>query len=145
MFKRSKIIVAILCWALTLGSTHSLMAQQAETGNDAPPIAPIRTDTPPYEEQLHRVAELVGSLHYLTGLCGEKENDQFRLKMQDIIAAETATEPLRRKQLIAKYNKGYRAFASVYTNCTDAARLAESNYRTEGKTVIADLLARYSN
>jgi uncharacterized protein (TIGR02301 family) len=145
MSKRSKVFSAIVCWALLLGPTNLLMAQQTETGSDKPAIAPIRTDTPPYEEQLHRVAELVGSLHYLTGLCGDKDNNEFRQKMQDIVEAETANEPLRRKQLIAKYNIGYRAFASVYTNCTDAARLAEKNYRTEGKTVIEDLLARYSN
>ncbi|MEO9459260.1 MAG: TIGR02301 family protein [Lentilitoribacter sp.] len=105
----------------------------------------VQSSTPPYESRLHRVAELVGSLHYITNLCGTAKNDQFRIKMQEFIEAETLNEPLRRKLLISKYNKGYRAFASVYTSCTDAAKLVETNYRTEGKALIEELLSRYSN
>lgn len=107
--------------------------------------APAQKSTPPYEDRLHRVAELVGSLHYITNLCGTAKNDQFRMKMQEFIEAETLNEPLRRKLLISKYNKGYRTFASVYTSCTDAAKLVETNYRTEGKALIEELLSRYSN
>lgn len=107
--------------------------------------SPAQISTPPYESRLHRVAELVGSLHYITNLCGTAKNDQFRIRMQEFIEAETLNEPLRRKLLISKYNKGYRAFASVYTSCTDAAKLVETNYRTEGKALIEELLSRYSN
>lgn len=105
----------------------------------------VSRDKPPYEDRLHRVAELAGSMHYLSNLCKTSQNNSFRLRMQEIIDAETASEPARRKQLIANYNMGYRAFSSVYTNCTDAARFIEGNYRKEGQKLINDLLARYSN
>lgn len=118
----------------------SPFAQAQQAGS-----TPQRSDTPPYEERLHRVAELVGSLHYITNLCGTASNDQFRIRMQEFIEVETQNEPLRRKLLIAKYNKGYRAFASVYTACTDSAKRVEVNYRSEGKLLIDELLSRYSN
>lgn len=105
----------------------------------------ISRDKPPYEDRLHRIAELAGSMHYLSNLCKTSENNSFRLRMREIIDAETVAEPTRRKQLIAKYNMGYRAFSSVYTACTDAARFIEGNYRKEGQKLINDLLARYSN
>jgi uncharacterized protein (TIGR02301 family) len=105
----------------------------------------IGQEKPPYEDRLHRVAELAGSMHYLSNLCKTSQNNSFRLRMQEIIDAETASEPARRKQLIAKYNMGYRAFSSVYTICTDAARLIEGNYRKEGQKLINELLTRYSN
>ena len=126
--------------SLIVSCMIALNASAQEAGS-----APAPNSTPPYEDRLHRVAELVGSLHYITNLCGTAKNDQFRIKMQEFIEAETLNEPLRRKLLISKYNKGYRAFASVYTSCTDSAKLVETNYRTEGKALIEELLSRYSN
>ncbi|MBO6919039.1 MAG: TIGR02301 family protein [Rhizobiaceae bacterium] len=128
----------VLSLFVGLWAASGAFAQQAGS-------APLQNSTPPYEDRLHRVAELVGSLHYITNLCGTAKNDQFRIKMQEFIEAETLNEPLRRKLLISKYNKGYRAFASVYTSCTDSAKLVETNYRTEGKALIEELLSRYSN
>mmetsp|Transcript_19800 Transcript_19800/g.25952 ORF Transcript_19800/g.25952 Transcript_19800/m.25952 type:complete len:138 (-) Transcript_19800:7-420(-) len=128
----------VLSFVITLSLAPISFAQEAGS-------SPLPRSTPPYESRLHRVAELVGSLHYITNLCGTAKNDQFRIKMQEFIEAETLNEPLRRKLLISKYNKGYRAFASVYTSCTDSAKLVETNYRTEGKALIEELLSRYSN
>lgn len=136
----SKIVVAgLIIWP-------SLVAPATSQENTEPPQdTSISRDKPPYEDRLHRVAELAGSMHYLSNLCKTSENNSFRRRMQEIIEAETASEPARRRQLIAKYNMGYRAFSSVYTNCTDAARFIETNYRKEGQRLISDLLARYSN
>lgn len=128
----------VLSFLIAVFIAPSSIAQEAGS-------APVQNSTPPYEDRLHRVAELVGSLHYITNLCGTAKNDQFRIKMQEFIEAETLNEPLRRKLLISKYNKGYRAFASVYTSCTDSAKLVETNYRSEGKALIDELLSRYSN
>lgn len=136
----SKVVMAgLIIWP-------SLFATSVSQENTEPQTATIVSrDKPPYEDRLHRIAELAGSMHYLSSLCKTSDTNSFRLRMQEIIEAETASEPARRKQLIAKYNMGYRAFSSVYTNCTDAARLIEGNYRKEGQKLITDLLARYSN
>lgn len=136
----SRIVIAgLIIWP----SLFTLSMSQEST--EPPQDTSVSRDTPPYEDRLHRIAELAGSMHYLSNLCKTSENNSFRLRMQEIIDAETASEPTRRKQLIAKYNMGYRAFSSVYTNCTDAARFIEGNYRKEGQKLIGDLLARYSN
>lgn len=136
----SKIVITgLLIWPSLFAP--SMSQESAEQQQDTY----ITKDKPPYEDRLHRVAELAGSMHYLSELCKTSENNSFRLRMQEIIEAETTSEPARRKQLIAKYNMGYRAFSSVYTSCTDAARLIEGNYRIEGQKLINDLLSRYSN
>lgn len=138
--RMSKLVIAgLIIWP----SIIAILVSQDSAAQQQDAI--ISKDKPPYEDRLHRIAELTGSMHYLSELCETSKNNAFRQRMQQIIDAETASEPNRRKQLIAKYNRGYRAFASVYTKCTDAARFIESNYRKEGQQLINDLLARYSN
>ena len=65
--------------------------------------------------------------------------------MQALLDSETAGEPGRREQLTAGYNRGFRAFASVYTDCTPSAVVAEERYRYEGAKLITEIVARYGN
>ncbi len=98
---------------------------------------------PPYEDRLIRLSEIVGSVHYLRTLCmGVDEG--WRSRMQALIDVE-AGEAARRARMIAAFNKGYRSFASVYRNCTDAAVEAEELYRKEGLELASEIIARYGN
>jgi uncharacterized protein (TIGR02301 family) len=65
--------------------------------------------------------------------------------MQDLIDKETATEVKRRERMTAAFNRGYRTFASVYTNCTGPAIVAEQRYRAEGATLASEIVARFGN
>jgi uncharacterized protein (TIGR02301 family) len=60
---------------------------------------------------------------------------QWRLRMQQLLDSEAKDEPQRKEKLTAAFNRGYRAFASVYTDCTPAAIMAEERYRNEGATL----------
>ena len=71
--------------------------------------------------------------------------DSVGRQLQALLDSETVGEPDRRERLTASYNRGFRAFASVYTSCTDLALIAEERYRHEGATLIAELVARYGN
>lgn len=97
--------------------------------------------TVPYDEKLGRLAEVLGSIHYLRNLCTEPSN-RWRDEMEQLLAVEKP-EPLRRAQLIAAFNKGYRSFDSVYTRCTDQARLSADRYVEEGRTLALDLASTY--
>ncbi|MCJ8519128.1 TIGR02301 family protein [Rhizobium tarimense] len=123
-----------------------LAAQEPElTPAPAPAPAPAVEEKPaPYDEQLARLAEILGSIHYLRSLCGE-EGGGWRQSMQELLNADTATEPKRRERLTAAFNRGYRSFASVHTTCTGAARTAEGRYRNEGATLAAEIAARFGN
>jgi len=95
----------------------------------------------PYDAKLTRLAEVLGSIHYLRNLCGEESN-QWRDQMQALLTIENP-EPLRRARLIASFNRGYRTFDSVYTTCTDQALEAAGHYMAEGVNLTREINSRY--
>lgn len=97
----------------------------------------------PYEAGLMRIAEVMGSLHFLRNLCGDKGN-QWRQTMERLLAAENPN-PERRARFIASFNRGYRSFESTYTKCTASATEAIARYTIEGENLARDLAARYGN
>ena len=97
----------------------------------------------PYEAGLMRMAEVMGSLHFLRNLCGDK-GSQWRQTMERLLAAENP-EPERRARFIASFNRGYRSFESTYTKCTASATQAINRYTVEGENLARDLAARYGN
>ncbi|WP_142521214.1 TIGR02301 family protein [Pseudorhizobium endolithicum] len=125
---------------LLIAGPVPLASQQA--ASPAPP--PAEEKPAPYDLQLARLAEILGSLHYLRDLCGE-ENGNWRASMQEMLESDTANEPNRRARLTAAFNRGYRSFAAVHTTCTEAARAAEERHRNEGATLAGEIAARFGN
>lgn len=99
-------------------------------------------DEPPYEQQLMRLSEIFGALHFLRPLCKENDTPSWRDQMEDFLDAETLDEN-RRRRFIERFNQGYRGFSVAYRECTDAARLAMGQYLSEGETIITDVTSRY--
>lgn len=121
----------------------------AQKKTAAPPTTTTDSAKPdekptPYDAQLLRLAEVLGSVHYLRSLCSSSSGD-WRTSMQNLLDAETINEPRRREKLTAAFNRGYRAFAAVHTSCTAAARKAEERYRNEGATLSGEIATRYGN
>ena len=52
--------------------------------------APARAEVAaaPFDASLQRLAEILGALHYLRGICGANEGPKWRNEMQAIIDAE---------------------------------------------------------
>ena len=102
-------------------------------------------DTPaPFDNDLQRLAEILGALHYLRGVCGANEGQKWRDQMQALIDAET-TDGDRRRKIVASFNRGYRGFEQTYRSCTPAADLAIRRYLEEGAKISRDITARYAN
>jgi uncharacterized protein (TIGR02301 family) len=109
--------------------------------------APARADenTPaPFDNDLQRLAEILGALHYLRAVCGAKEGQKWRDEMQSLIDAEAPTGERRRK-IVASFNRGYQGFQQTYRACTPAAELAIRRYLDEGAKISRDITARYAN
>jgi len=98
----------------------------------------------PFTAGLERLAEILGSLHYLRGVCGANEGNKWRTEMQALLEAE-APPGQRRAQFIAHFNRGYRAYLQTYRTCTPAADLAIRRYLEEGSKIAREVTARYSN
>jgi uncharacterized protein (TIGR02301 family) len=104
-----------------------------------------KPETPPapYEAEFSRLAEVLGALHYLRQLCGEKETI-WRSQMQELLDSEQPTGD-RRDRLIASFNRGYQSYELTYRNCTPSADLAISRFLGEGARLSHDIAARYGN
>ena len=85
----------------------------------------------PFDGDLQRLAEILGGLHYLRGICGANEGNKWRNEMQALIDAETPSGE-RRTRMIAGFNRGYNGFQQTYRSCTPAATVAISRYIEEG-------------
>jgi uncharacterized protein (TIGR02301 family) len=98
----------------------------------------------PFDGDLQRLAEILGALHYLRGICGSNEGPKWRTEMQALIDAETPSGD-RRARMIAGFNRGYNGFQQTYRTCTPAASVAIRRYIEEGSRISRDLTARYAN
>ncbi|MBC7586423.1 TIGR02301 family protein [Tardiphaga sp. vice352] len=121
-----KLFLAALLIVATLGSAR---AQEAAA---------------PFDGDLARLSEILGTLHYLRGICGNNEGAKWRNEMQALVDAETPTGE-RRARMINSFNRGYNGFQQTYRTCTPAAGIAIRRYIEEGAKISRDLTARYAN
>jgi len=98
----------------------------------------------PFDADLQRLAEILGTLHYLRGICGTNEGQKWRSEMQALVDAETPSGE-RRTRMIAAFNRGYNGFQQTYRTCTPAANVAIRRYLEEGSKISRNLTARYAN
>ena len=118
MMRRPRLSCAVLAAALALGAL------------------PARAAEAPFEPGLMRLAEILGSLHFLRRLCGEK-GEEWRAEMERLLE--------RRARFIAAFNRGYRSFGGTYTQCTASAAEAIARYMKEGEQLSRDIASRYGN
>ena len=111
---------------------------QSQNANTIPQV-PV-----PYDRDLQRLSEILGSLHFLRGICGSNEGQKWRNEAQALIDAE-APAGERHEQMIAGFNRGYRAFEQSYRTCTPAADFAIRRYLDEGAKIAREITARYAN
>ena len=107
-----------------------------------PPPASSGPPAPPYDEQLFRLSEILGAVHYLRQICGTNEGNLWRDQMQALIESEQP-DTQRRARMVDRFNRGYEGFQSVYRTCTPTARLAVDRYLTEGAKIAGEVAARY--
>ena len=108
-----------------------------EPAQPQPPSGP-----PPYDEQLLRISEILGSMHYLRTLCGSNEGSLWRDQMQGLLTSEQPDAD-RRARFVDRFNRGYQGFRAVYRTCTLAATEAIDRYMEEGSRLARDVIARY--
>ena len=108
------------------------------------PARAAEGDSAPYDADLARLAEILGALQHLRGVCGANEGQKWRNEMQTLIDAE-APNGERRRKIIASFNRGYRGFQQTYRTCTPAADVAIRRYLDEGAKIAREITARYAN
>lgn len=97
---------------------------------------------PPYQRQMERLSEIMGSLYFLQPLCGTNRTD-WRAQMADLIALDQPDED-RRQRLAGAFNEGYTAYARFHRACTPAASAALSRLLDEAERTARDIHTRFA-
>lgn len=106
---------------------------------------PARGQSTPFDNDLKRLAEILGALHYLRPLCGaNNEGQKWRNEMQALIDAE-ASGGTRRSAMISSFNRGFNSFQQSYRTCTPLAEIAIRRYLDEGAKISREVTGRYAN
>lgn len=104
---------------------------------------PARAAEAPFDKGLMRLAEILGSLHFLRNLCGEP-GTAWRDEMEKLLASEKPDEA-RKAKFVANFNRGYRTFQTTYSTCTSSAVESINRYVREGEAISREIAGRYGN
>ncbi len=118
-------------------------AQNASKQHQPPPPPPPKaavSDDRPYDTQIFRLAEILGTLHYLRELCGANEGQVWREHMRELVGSE-GTSALRRAKLVESFNRGYRDYSRTYRTCTPPALVAIQRFMEQASTITDTLVA----
>jgi uncharacterized protein (TIGR02301 family) len=138
-------------FAALLAAAEPALAQSQRRSNPPAQSAPAKPEEPPppaepppapYEKELLRLSEILGSLTFLRTLCQEADAMEWRRRMEALLEAE-GTTPGRRERLAGAYNRGYRGFALTYRTCTPNAHAAVARYVREGESLSRTLAGRF--
>ena len=97
---------------------------------------------PPFMDDLERLSEILGSVHYLAALCSDTGTSPWRGEMQRLMEAEFKDEVMRRR-VVARFNTGYRSYASTHKACTGSAELTLNRFLDEGAEISDRVNRRY--
>jgi len=121
---------------------HKLKAMMAGLALVALTTGPVLAVDPPYQPQMERLAEILGSLYFLQPLCREGGED-WRAQMADLIALDEPDDD-RRQRLTGAFNTGHQNFSRLYRTCTGAAEQAINRLLTEAEQTARDIHSRFA-
>jgi uncharacterized protein (TIGR02301 family) len=97
---------------------------------------------PPYQRQMERLAEVMGSLYYLQPLCKTGTED-WREQMSELINLDEPDED-RRQRLAGAFNTGYTGFSRLHRHCTPASREALQRLLFEAQQLARSIHTRFA-
>ncbi len=103
---------------------------------------PVLAVDPPYQAQMERLAEILGSLYFLAPMC-QPGGDDWRNEMANLVALDQPDED-RQQRLYGAFNGGYTAYSRLYRSCTPSAKEAMTRLLTEAESTARDIHARYA-
>lgn len=103
---------------------------------------PATAIDPPYQAEMERLAEIMGSLYFLQPLCQPGMED-WRGQMIELITLDEPDED-RRQRLAGAFNGGYSAYARLYRVCTTSADEALTRLLVEAERIAREIHTRYA-
>lgn len=106
-------------------------------------VTPVRAIDPPYQAEMERLSEILGSLYFLNPLCRPAAPSDWRGEMADLIALDDPDDD-RKQRLAGAFNAGYEAYARLYRVCTVSAEQAMARLLVEAEKTARDIHSRYA-
>jgi uncharacterized protein (TIGR02301 family) len=131
---------------LVAAALPALAQQRRPAPAPAPPPKEEAAPEPPpaaYEPDLLRLAEVIGTLSYMTALCTQPGSDTWPQRITQLIEAEGSTVQ-RRERLAGAYNRGYLGHQSTHRACTDRSRQIIDRMLQQGQRLTREISTRYS-
>jgi uncharacterized protein (TIGR02301 family) len=97
---------------------------------------------PPYQPQMERLAEILGSLYFLAPLC-EPVTDDWRAELAELVRLDQPDED-RQQRLYGAFNSGYAAYSRFYRSCTASADEALSRLLIEAESTARSIHSRFA-
>lgn len=134
---------ALSVLAISIALAHPVVsAERAPTQAAPAPPPTLQSDVKPYDPQLLRLAEILGALTYLRGLCGDKDADAWHKRMQTLLDAEGTTS-IRKDRLAGAFNRGIEGYALSYRTCTANAHTIIERFLAEGSQIAREVENRF--
>jgi uncharacterized protein (TIGR02301 family) len=133
---------AIAALAFSVISAQPLLSAERPPQAAPAPAPPPQPDVKPYDPQLLRLAEILGALTYLRGVCGATDADAWHKRMQTLLAAE-GTTAIRKDRLAGAFNRGVEGYALSYRTCTANAHMIIERFLAEGSQIARDVENRF--
>ena len=112
------------------------------------PDAPLADIPPPYEPQTLKLAEIMGSIAFLSTLCatsdGKDQGAIWRSKALEFVNAEPMS-PARKERFAGAYNRGFQSYGLVYRTCTNNARLSIERLMDDGAKLTREIASRFGS
>ncbi len=142
------LILTLLLPAPVFAQAARGSAKQEATKPQQAPVQPPPAAQPapelPYDPDINRLAEVLGTLSFLRDLCGIKDGAVWRARMNDLMEAE-GTSQERKERLAGSYNRGFYGYQITYRTCTPAARIAIDRLTDEGARLTRGITGRYGS
>jgi uncharacterized protein (TIGR02301 family) len=133
--------------AILVATLAALLAGSLATAQPAqPPAPPASADSRPAAllDDLKRLADTLGALHYLRSVCVAGEGQAWRTEMQTLIEAEGTSKEWR-EQMTGSFNRGFRAYQDVHRTCTPATESLIRRHMTDGLALARDMKLRFGD
>jgi uncharacterized protein (TIGR02301 family) len=105
--------------------------------------APARAVDPPYQAEMERLSEILGSLYFLTPLCRPEDKTDWRQQASELIGLDEPDDD-RRQRLAGAFNAGYEAYSRFYRLCTISAEEALGRLLVEAEKTAREIHTRYA-
>lgn len=76
----------------------------------------LATDQGRYQNQLTRLSEILGQLHYLRGTCARGEHQLWRDNMMELIRLENPPST-RKNEMVANFNQSFEKARKRFPDC----------------------------